>query len=343
MSVSSASNDTSEFNCRLCRLKCNNERSLHDHVARVHGGKGPLNAATTSTSSSSKNNDDAVDADYAEDGDDYEDDADADADAEFNDNESDEAHSGSGSDLLAARHQQQQQQQQQRQTMLSQHRHRAGRYWPPKPNVAIRVAKAAYYNSKGTSHAANAFKAHAMFTSGGMRGNFFSQERLPLRSCKIRIKLSNEDIQQGPSEEEKALQEQEEEEDEDGDLFLAYSTEVSACVTIDRNTTETRQVTRKCESRVPPSHADIRSFFRSLVAYIPSACDETPRLDELIKSNGSRLAEIDALATSVVAAGQLRCVLELKYNVNESDPITFFFINTSLGLTNSQNAFNSQI
>ena len=71
----------------------------------------------------------------------------------------------------------------------------------PHPNVAIRVAKVAYYNSKiGHSQAAtsssvptnqsntNAFKS-AIFTNG-IRGNFFSQERLPLRSCKIKMKLT---------------------------------------------------------------------------------------------------------------------------------------------------------
>ncbi len=30
------------FKCRLCHLKLNSQRSLHEHVARIHGGKGGL-------------------------------------------------------------------------------------------------------------------------------------------------------------------------------------------------------------------------------------------------------------------------------------------------------------
>lgn len=32
-----------EHSCRLCKLKCTNERSLYEHVTRLHGGKGSFN------------------------------------------------------------------------------------------------------------------------------------------------------------------------------------------------------------------------------------------------------------------------------------------------------------
>lgn len=74
-----------------------------------------------------------------------------------------------------------------------QHHNRPAHKQPlvPRPNVAIRVAKVAYYNSKGnTSSSANPFKSN-IFSNGGLRGNFFSQERLPLRSCKIKMKITS--------------------------------------------------------------------------------------------------------------------------------------------------------
>ena len=42
----------------------------------------------------------------------------------------------------------------------------------PTPHVAIRVAKAAYYNSKTTQ---NQMLKSNIFKTGGFRGNFFSQ------------------------------------------------------------------------------------------------------------------------------------------------------------------------
>lgn len=65
----------------------------------------------------------------------------------------------------------------------------------PRPNVAIRVAKVAYYNSKAShpnsSSAHNPFKSQ-IFSSGGLRGNFFSQERLQLHSCRIQMKITSD-------------------------------------------------------------------------------------------------------------------------------------------------------
>lgn len=61
----------------------------------------------------------------------------------------------------------------------------------PKPNVAIRVAKVAYYDSKVNSNSNLNFLKSNVFTTG-MRGNFFSQERLPLRSCKIKLELNGD-------------------------------------------------------------------------------------------------------------------------------------------------------
>jgi len=36
------SGESEVFRCRLCHLKLNSQRSLHEHVARIHGGKGGL-------------------------------------------------------------------------------------------------------------------------------------------------------------------------------------------------------------------------------------------------------------------------------------------------------------
>lgn len=35
-------NNSEVFKCRLCHLKLNNQRALHEHVARIHGGKAGL-------------------------------------------------------------------------------------------------------------------------------------------------------------------------------------------------------------------------------------------------------------------------------------------------------------
>ncbi len=34
--------DQDLFKCRLCHLALNNQRALHEHVARIHGGKGGM-------------------------------------------------------------------------------------------------------------------------------------------------------------------------------------------------------------------------------------------------------------------------------------------------------------
>jgi hypothetical protein len=154
----------------------------------------------------------------------------------------------------------------------------------PHPNVAIRVAKVAYYNSKighsqttsnvppTTQSNTNAFKS-AIFTNGGIRGNFFSQERLPLRSCKIKMKLT-------PSCDNLPV------EIEENDNFLSYSNVLKVFKPIDRNTTITFQAT--------VSHADtdddtltdqeVREFYKSLLVYIPlNTSTDVIRLDDLIK------------------------------------------------------------
>ncbi len=62
------SNDKEElFNCRLCRLKFNNQRALYEHVARIHGGKGGLFNSSLFTDTSLDKSEDYL---YSEDDDD---------------------------------------------------------------------------------------------------------------------------------------------------------------------------------------------------------------------------------------------------------------------------------
>jgi hypothetical protein len=134
-------------------------------VTRLHGGKGSLNKQFISSKKTSQlldDNDDALNNDS--------DDID---DMDMMDSAEEDTYQSSGSDVSSKKRAA-------KKRLASKH---------VIPNVAIRVAKVAYYNSKGTINSQNPFKS-TIFSHGGIRGNFFSQERLPLRSCKIKMKIT---------------------------------------------------------------------------------------------------------------------------------------------------------
>lgn len=142
----------------------------------------------------------------------------------------------------------------------------------PHPNVAIRVAKVAYYNSKigqSNNSESNAFKS-AIFKSGGIRGNFFSQERLPLRSCKIKMKLTS-------SSEQNDL--------DDTDKFLSSINVLDEFKSTDRNTAITYQIANLSnENEEVLTEQEARAFFKSLFVYLPlNTSTDVIRLDDLIK------------------------------------------------------------
>lgn len=133
------------------------------------------------------------------------------------------------------------------------------------------MAKIAYYNSKipsnTTSTGSNAFKS-GIFTSG-MRGNFFSQERLPLRSCKIKMKLKK-------SNQTNSVQ--------SADNFLTHKNDLTNIKQVDKNLTITTQNTVANDSELITDTA-VREFFKRLLVYIPN--NSTSRLNDLIILNES--------------------------------------------------------
>ena len=226
-----------QFHCRLCRLKFNNQRALYDHVARIHGGKGGM----FNSSLFAESNLNETEADYFE-------------------------------------SQQQQQnsiKNKYNKVWVNQYRKKINmNNSMPHPNVAIRVAKVAYYNSKisnSNSTGGGVFK-NQIFSHGGIRGNFFSQERLPLRSCKIKMKLKrkNPPLLVG------------DQQDSGGDDFLTHINNLSGFESVDKNLVLTTQNIKVNESQ-HLSKAEIRQFFKSLLSYIPIA--NAVRLDDLIKLN----------------------------------------------------------
>lgn len=176
-----------EFTCRLCRLKCANERSLYEHVTRLHGGKGSVNQSFISKLKSNRllGGDDEDEDDLSDnlsdlDGLDSVDET-ADGLSSFGKRIPGQLHrlssiSSSSSSSWSFRN---------KPSLVQQ---KSSLY---KPNVAIRVAKVAYFNSKAGSHNTNPFKSN-IFASGGLRGNFFSQERLQLHSCRIKMKITSD-------------------------------------------------------------------------------------------------------------------------------------------------------
>ncbi|RNA44784.1 General transcription factor 3C polypeptide [Brachionus plicatilis] len=228
-----------EHKCRLCKLKISSERALHEHVSRIHGGKGIF--SVPSKKDCLKINEQFGDEDYDS--------------SDINDLESqDEAYLSSSSETK---------------------RRKTNKPMLPRPNVAIRVAKVAYYNSKGTINSHNPFKS-SIFKNGGLRGNFFSQERLPLRSCKIKMKItSNISKDEGPS-----------------DQFLMNIHEIIKSEYPEPNKTITLQ--SSWQDHATNDHVltetEIKEFFKALLDYIP--LNSTVRLEDLIKENELVLRDI---------------------------------------------------
>jgi hypothetical protein len=196
------------------------------------------------------------------------------------------------------------------------------------PNVAIRVAKVAYYNSKIStatnnldSSSGGAFK-NQIFTNGGMRGNFFSQERLPLRSCKIKMKLkksssSNSSVGQLES---------------NPELFLSHINNLLSCKHIDKNTSITTQNV-KINSYEHLSKSEIRQFFKSLMIYIPN--NNTIRLDDLVHSN-------DLLQSNAQDVQHLRLIYELVIDSKQFG-ITLFNLKAAFDNQMAKNVNDSSI
>lgn len=147
-----------------------------------------------------------------------------------------------------------------------------------------RVAKIAYYNSKITSSSqnSNAFKAN-IFQSG-MRGNFFSQERLPLRSCKIKVKLKNSRSALSGSV-------------EDLDSLIDYKNSLSGFCEVERNLTLTTQNNVKGDDSQPLEASEIRKFFKNLIVYIPIT--NTLRLNDVIEENSDLFQRDDGMADCI--------------------------------------------
>lgn len=102
-----------------------------------------------------------------------------------------------------------------------------------------------------------------------MRGNFFSQERLPLRSCKIKMKLKR---RQNST--------------ESANSFLTSVNSLTSFQSLDRNTTLTVQNSRLNDGE-HLSDAAIRKFFKKLLVYVP--INSAIRINELIQSNEALL------------------------------------------------------
>jgi hypothetical protein len=235
-----------EFLCRLCGLKFPLERSLHEHVTRIHGGKSIINRVSKSGEMIEESQYD----EEADDGDDYS--------LYSNDEDEDD------SDYLSSC------------SDTNKKSKRTKAQAASRPNVAIRVAKVAYYNNKNNSsnntNSTNLFKSN-IFKNGGIRGNFFSQERLPLRSCKIKLKLTC----------------QKELVDKDKDEFLVCTNEITKLDHIDSNTTISIQDAVNNEDML--STGQIKAFFKSLLDYIP--INSVTRLDDLIKSSENDLCQLN--------------------------------------------------
>ncbi|CAF0999107.1 unnamed protein product [Brachionus calyciflorus] len=240
-SESSSKIEKKELKCRLCKLKISSDRALHEHVSRIHGGKG---AFSISKKENTKNSTEIADEDYeSSDSDDLE--------------SQDENYFSSSSDSK---------------------RFKIDKPTLPRPNVAIRVAKVAYYNSKGTINSQNPFKS-GIFKNGGIRGNFFSQERLPLRSCKIKMKITSSNIKNF----------------ENPDDFLINVHEIIKTDYCDSNKTTSFQsssIKDQYKDELIINENEIKLFFKSLLDYIP--LNNILRLDDLIKKYELELSKLEA-------------------------------------------------
>ena len=224
------SGDSSMFSCRLCKMKLGNQRSLYEHVARVHGGKSGILNLSQMTKSNDENSD-------------------LELDNNFNDEDED----------------------------MKSEDHVKKNKLAPYPNLAIRVAKVAYYTTKtGPNLKSN------VFSHGGIRGNFFSQERLQLRSCRIKMKLIPSDIKNTSN----------------MDKFLSQANLVQEFKSIDRNTTSIVQVSNNDPNHVIIDDIEIKSFFNSILSYIP--INYVKRVEDLAKENESWLNQDDLVVLNQI-------------------------------------------
>jgi hypothetical protein len=137
------------------------------------------------------------------------------------------------------------------------------------------------------------------------KGNFFSQERLPLKSCKIKIQL-NADLTSLANQQELVGSVQLDQEDLN-DLILAKTTKISSLVQIDKNTTQTTQLVETNPNDLDTTllkNAEIRKFFKSLLHYIPIR--NLTRLDEVIKSNEAYLSCLNPSESLAATSSYLR-------------------------------------
>ena len=158
------------FLCRICLTKCPHERALHDHVTRIHGGS---DYRRKHCQFLNNNNSSLL---Y----DDTNSDTNDDLNSSINSNTPVNNSKLMNKKFKLLHEKQKKHKQQAKKLLLS--------TTSPKPNVAIRVAKVAYYNNKNSLNASN--NSSKIFVNG-IRGNFFSQERLPLKSCKIKIGIDD--------------------------------------------------------------------------------------------------------------------------------------------------------
>lgn len=239
LEIQEKDDNKNEQRCRLCKLKISNERALHEHVSRIHGGKRTFNIPNKKDNI--KVNSDAINQESDS--------------SDIDDLESlDESYLSSSSDTK---------------------RQKNNTQFLPRPNVAIRVAKVAYYNSKGTSK--NPFKS-SIFKNGGLRGNFFSQERLPLKSCKIKMKITSKILLNS---EFSAMEE-----------LILNTNEIMKTEYIESKKTVTMLSSFQDADKNDQilSDRDIKDFFKTLLDYIP--LKNNIRLEDLVKENESFFSEL---------------------------------------------------
>jgi hypothetical protein len=170
--IQTINSNIDSYLCRLCLTKCPHERALHDHVTRIHGGS---DYRRKHCQFLNNNNSSLL---Y----DDTNSDTNDDLNSSINSNTPVNNSKLMNKKFKLLHEKQKKHKQQAKKLFLSTN--------SPKPNVAIRVAKVAYYNNKNSLNSSNNSKIFV----NGIRGNFFSQERLPLKSCKIKLGI-NETIQ----------------------------------------------------------------------------------------------------------------------------------------------------
>lgn len=213
--------------CRLCQSQCQSERQLHDHITRIHGGSDVRRKQNNYIYfNRNTNNTDAVEDDASienstendNDDDDHDDNYDVDDLRENNDKNNHQLNNkskklkiidqskGSLNNNNSIKNKKQLNDKKTKSISLSSNKKKlittnnknkidkkslfnSNNY--PKPNVAIRVAKVAYYNNKNLNNTNSSINSSSNIFTNGMRGNFFSQERLPLKSCKIKLSIEN--------------------------------------------------------------------------------------------------------------------------------------------------------